>query len=44
MLTIRELIDGELTEVTIAPVGYQASDDELAAMYTALFAGTDDDN
>jgi hypothetical protein len=44
MLTIRKLDDGKLTEVTIYPVGYQASDDELADMYAALFGddGTDD--
>jgi len=42
MLTIRKLIDGKLTEVTIAPAGYQASEDEMAAMYAALFAGDTD--
>jgi hypothetical protein len=42
VLTIRKLTGGELTEVTIYPVGYQASEDELAAMYAALFAGETD--
>lgn len=42
MLTIRKLADGELAEVTIAPVGYQASEDELAAMYAALFGQASD--
>jgi hypothetical protein len=37
MIIIRQLADGELTEVTIAPVGYQASEAELAGMYAALF-------
>jgi hypothetical protein len=38
MISIRQLgQDGELHEVTIAPVGYQASEDELAGMYAALF-------
>jgi hypothetical protein len=42
MITIRQQgPDGTLTEVTIAPVGYQATEDELASMYAALF-GADD--
>jgi hypothetical protein len=42
MLSItRRNADGTDTEVTIAPAGYRAGEDEMADMYAALFSGTE---